>query len=138
MSIMILAFAVVPIISMTTSGRHAAAMTEYHVLAHKRAQRILEVYQTVPFAKLARQPTDDEGNLIPPFREDSTAFPAEYRKSVESYREQVSYVELNPALGMIRVEIQWTMAGKRKRTYTLHRFYGDETLSLTDQFGLRN
>ena len=77
-SILVLAFAAIPIITMMSSGRRAAAMTEYHVLAQRRALRYLETLSTYAFDRLLSLPKGDDGSLIISMPGDESAFPAYY------------------------------------------------------------
>jgi len=136
-AILVLAVAVLPIIDMTTSGRQAAALTEYHVIAQRRALRILEVYASEPYDRLRRLPRDAEGVVTAPVPFDDPVFPDEYRKKLATCDERVCFQELEPGLGMVTVEIRWRPGGGERRSIERFRFYGDERLSLTDRYPLR-
>lgn len=134
-SVVILAFAVLPMINMMVSGRKNAAFTEYQVLAQLRARRILEVFSSHPYEALLNSPRAPDGGLKLPF--DDNGFPPEYHDKLERYDEVCSFEEKKPGLGLMRVEIIWSMSGGDERRYILDKLFYDECLSLTDEYPLR-
>ena len=136
-SILVLAFAAIPIIAMMSSGRRTAALTEYHILAQRRALRYLETLSTFTFNALRTLPRKEGGALKLALPGDESAFPAEYKKKCTAYEEKATLQEVQPGLMKATVEISWALAGANKRIITLHRLFGDESLSLSDSYPLR-
>jgi hypothetical protein len=135
-SVVILAFAVVPLLQMFQSGRQSAALTEYHVLAQLRARRILESFASFPYAALKALPEAEGGGVAPPLPPED-GFPPEYRKRVSTYEEMTFFEELSPGLGLLTVKIAWTPADRKKHEYLLQKIVSDEGLSLADRYPLR-
>jgi len=135
-SIVILAFAVLPIMNMMTSGRKSATLTEHHVLAQLRARRILEVFSSYPYEALRNVPDSEKGGLQIPLPADELAFPPEYQKNLERYDELCFFEETKPGLGVMTVKISWTVTGA-KREYVLQKIMTDEGASLNDRYPLR-
>ena len=136
-SILVLAFAAIPIISMMSSGRRTAALTEYHILAQRRALRYLETMSTYTFNTLRTIPRKEGGALKLNLPGDESAFPKDYRKKCTAYEEKATLLEVRPGLLQATVKVSWELAGQSKKTITLHRLYGDESLSLSDSYPLR-
>ena len=134
-SILVLAFAVLPVLHMMTSGRKTAALTEYHVLAQLRARRILEIFSSYPYEALMNVPQADGGGMAIPVSD--TAFPPEYKKKLARYEEFCFFEELKPGLGLMTVKISWTITGGNSRKYMLQKLLSDEGMSLNDNYPLR-
>ena len=135
-SVALVSFALIPLINLFVTGRRSATLTEHHILAQMRAQRILEAFASHPYRALARDAQG--GGLTVPLPASEPAFPPEYREKISAYEEQVSFEEQKPGLGCLVVDIAWTHAsdGKRRELH-LERLVADESLSLTDSFPLR-
>lgn len=136
-SIVILAFAVLPVLNMMTSGRKTAALTEYHVLAQLRARRILESFASYPYEALLNLPQAEGGGIELPFAGEDNGFPPEYQQKLARYDELCFFEELEPGLGLMTVKITWLITGGNKREYVLQKLYAHEGMSLTDRYPLR-
>ncbi len=134
-SIVVLAFAVLPVMNMMTSGRKTAALTEYHVLAQLRARRVLEIFSSYPYEALMNAPQAEGGGLAIPLTD--TAFPPEYKKKLARYDELCIFEELKPGLGLMTVKITWLITGGQERKYLLQKIFCDEGMSLSDDYPLR-
>ena len=136
-SVVILAFAVLPVIHMTTTGRKTAALTEYHILAQIRARRILEAFTSFPYQALKTVPEGEGGGLTVPLPPSEVGFPPEFQEKISRYDEMAFFEEIKPGLGVMTVKIMWTPAGGARREYVLQKIFADEGLSLTDSWPLR-
>lgn len=124
-AVAVLAIAVLPILMTTMSSSKNIRLTEYHVIAQTRAKRLLEAYTTYGLEEL-RGLSAGGGELPPPFLQSEAAafdLPEEYRSKMENFTERGIFEDLEPDLGVVHVEVQWSVQG-RELEYTLFRFVG--------------
>lgn len=124
-AVAVLAIAVLPVLMTTTSSSKNVRLTEYHVIAQTRAKRLLEAYTTYGLEEL-RGLSAGGGELPPPFLASGDAafdLPEEYRNKMENFTERGIFEDLEPDLGVVHVEVRWTVQG-RELEYTLFRFVG--------------
>ncbi|MCA9556504.1 MAG: prepilin-type N-terminal cleavage/methylation domain-containing protein [Myxococcales bacterium] len=124
-AVAVLAVAVLPVMLTTTSSSKNVRLTEYHVIAQTRAKRLLEAYGTYGLEEL-RGLSAGGGELPAPFLDGGGAefdLPEEYRRKMENFAERAYFEDLQPDLGVVHVEVRWTVEG-RQLEYTLFRFVG--------------
>lgn len=136
-SVVVLACALIPILTLVSSGKKSAAITEYHVLAQMRARRIIEVVSSYPYKNLTSLPVAETGGIKIPGEMTSTAFPENYQNKIKNYEELLFIENLETGISLATVKVNWTLATGDKRKYELCRIFTDETVGLNAQYPLR-
>ena len=136
-SIVVLACALIPILTLMSSGKKSAVLTEYHVLAQMRARRVVETISAYPFKELMKLPASDTGGVKIPGSMVSTAFPAEYENKVKNYEEFLFLENLEEGITLATIIVKWTLATGENRSYELCRIFCDESVGLNGSYPLR-
>ncbi len=113
--VVILAFAVVPIITSISGGRKKATLTEYHALAQMRANLIVEALSAKGFSILAKAANDGGGTLATPLPLDDDTLPEEYRRRIKNFEEEIEFEEVSDGLAVLSVTIRWKLKDKLKK-----------------------
>lgn len=108
-SVAVLACALVPVLTLSSSTLVKTHFSEYHAFAQARAIRIISKLAMVQFDALEGQFANAGGILQgaglgiadPPL-------PAEYARKLVSYREACRYERMGDGIGVLTVAISWT------------------------------
>lgn len=136
-STLVLACALIPILTLMSSGKKSAAVTEYHVFAQMRAKRVIESVASYPWKEMMKLPVASTGGVIIPGSMTSTAFPSEYENKIKNYEEFLFLENLEDGISLATVKVKWTLATGDKRTYELCRIFCDESVGLNAIYPLR-
>lgn len=136
-STVVLACALIPILTLMSSGKKSAAITEYHVLAQMRAKRVIEVVSAYPLKEMMKLPLAPTGGVQIPGTMTSTAFPSEYENKIKNYEELLFLENLEEGISLATVKVNWTLATGEQKSYELCRIFCDESVGLNANYPLR-
>lgn len=135
--ILILAFAVVPLVTSISGGRKKATLTEYHALAQMRANFVLETLQAKGFVKLAEEAGASGGTLTAPIPLSDERLSEAYRRRVSPLEEEITFEEIRDGLAVVRVVIRWKLEDKlRKHRFETAVVVADRTHSIKSVYPL--
>jgi hypothetical protein len=136
-STVVLALAVIPILTLVSSGQKNAAITEYHVLAQLRARRIIESLMAYPFRELIALPPAESGGVKIPVKLEASVFPGEYKNKVKNYSETLTIEKKGDGAALVTVQVVWKLATGGQKSLELQRLFFDESESLNAFYPLR-
>jgi len=140
-AICIVAFALVPIITMSGSSSKKAAFSEFNIFFQSRAIRVIEHYSVVPYADLKIIAKGSKGiievALVDP------PIPYEFKRKLKSANEALYFKEIEPGLGKLTAVMQWSFPldpGSTKKKFphefVLEKLVSDRTWSLSRRDGI--
>ena len=130
----IIAFALVPIVTMSGTSNKKAVFSEYHVFFQSRAMRVLEHYSILAYADLKMLATGPDGAIQVTLSD--PPIPHEFRRKLKKAIERLEFQELEPGLGKLTAIMQWhfptdrVVKGKVKHQIKLTRFVCDPLVSV--------
>lgn len=116
--LVILSFALIPVVTMTRSTARTSSFTEMHAFWQTRIAR-MEAALTqwdYPFLLSRRRP---DGTLPIQFAE--PAIPAEYARLLKHWEEEARFEEIEPGIGRLTVTIAWSFPLDRDAAARQHR-----------------
>ncbi len=130
----IIAFAVIPIVTMSSTSNKKAVFSEYHVFFQARAMRVLEHYSILKYEDLKMLATGDNGAIHITLSD--PPIPHEFSRKLKRAVEVLEFQELEPGLGKLIATMQWDfptdrkVAGKVRHQFKLVRFVTDPLVSV--------
>lgn len=113
--VLILAFAVVPLVTSISGGRKKATLTEYHALAQMRANFLIETLEARGYRLVAEEAKTSGGTLAAPIPLDDERFPEAYRRRMTPFEEEIQFEELREGLAVLRVTMRWKLEDGLKK-----------------------
>jgi len=137
----IIAFALIPIVTMSSTTTKQAVFSEYHVFFQARAMRVLQHYSILPYRDLAMLATGPDGAIHVTLTD--PPIPHEFRRKLKTAIEVLEFKELEPGLGKLTATMQWRFptdtvrqADKIQHQVVMVRFVTDGTWSVRAREGL--
>ncbi len=140
-AVCIVAFALVPIITMSGSSSKKASFSEFNIFFQSRAVRVLEHYSLVPYPVLKSLAKGDKGAIEVTLSD--PPIPYEFKRKLKTANEMLHFEEFEPGFGKLTAIMQWSfpLDGKGKKGQFPHeivlvKFVNDRTWSLSRRDGM--
>lgn len=125
-SVALLAFTMIPMSTLFTSGSRQSSLNEFHVLAQARASTVIETLLTQEFQVFEPMgigtPTPMDPSLFVPGLGEP---PESLTGRLEAFEEELTYEGLEDGLGRLKMVITWELPGavgrKARHRYVLTR-----------------
>lgn len=138
----IVASALIPIVTFTSSTMKKAAFSEYHVFFQVRAVRLVEHYSIHRYDRLKELATGTDGAIEVTLED--PPIPAEFRRKLKYCTEVLKFREVEPGLGELTAVMKWAFPldanpdpATAGHEFVLRRLVADPTLSLKARTELR-
>ena len=140
-AVCIVAFALVPILTMSGSSSKKASFSEFNIFYQSRAVRVLEHYSLVPYGSLKKLATGDKGAIEVTLSD--PPIPYEFKRKLKSGNEMLHFEEFEPGFGKLTATMQWSFPldpaskkGQFPHEVVLVKFVSDKTWSLSRRNGI--
>ena len=140
-AVCIVAFALVPIITMSGSSSKKASFSEFNIFFQSRAVRVLEHYSLVPYPVLKSLAKGDKGAIEVTLSD--PPIPYEFKRKLKTANKMLHFEEFEPGFGKLTAIMQWSfpLDGKGQKGQFPHeivlvKFVNDRTWSLSRRGGM--
>ena len=140
-AVCIVAFAIVPVLTMSGSSSKKASFSEFNIFYQSRAVRVLEHYSLIPYASLKTLATGNKGEIQVTLSD--PPIPHEFKRKLKSANEALRFEEFEPGFGKLTAIMQWSFPldpkskkGQFPHEVVLVKFINDRTWSLSRRDGM--
>jgi hypothetical protein len=140
-AVCIVAFALVPILTMSGSSSKKASFSEFNIFYQSRAVRVLEHYSLVPYSALKKLATGDKGAIEVTLSD--PPIPYEFKRKLKSGNEMLHFEEFEPGFGKLTAIMQWSFpldpasrSNQFPHEVVLVKFVSNRTWSLSRRDGI--
>lgn len=140
-AVCIVAFALVPILTMSGTNSKKASFSEFNIFYQSRAVRVIEHYSLVPYSALKKLATGDKGAIEVTLSD--PPIPYEFKRKLKSGNELLRFEEFEPGFGKLTAIMQWSFPldpvskkGQFPHEVVLVKFISDRTWSVSRRDGM--